>query len=107
MTLKPILERERAVEDVEAASDHYLAQGGSSLAMEFLDAVEQAYSHIAEYPRAAVLREDLSLADLRSRSLRRFPYLVFYVERETRIDVWRVLYAGRDLTAHVSDPDEV
>ena len=35
----------------------------------------------------------------------RDPYLVFYLERETHIDVWRVLHAERDIPAWMKDPD--
>jgi toxin ParE1/3/4 len=41
--------------------------------------------------------QELGLPGLRHRRLRRFPYLVFYVEREDHIDVWRVLHAQRDI----------
>ncbi|MGE3293173.1 MAG: type II toxin-antitoxin system RelE/ParE family toxin [Geminicoccaceae bacterium] len=42
---------------------------------------------------------------LQSWALRRYPYLVFYVERESMIDVWRVLHAARDIPAWMSQQD--
>lgn len=47
---------------------------------------------------------DLSLRGLRSRFVMRYPYLVFYVEREDHIDVWRVLHAMRDIPAWMQEP---
>jgi toxin ParE1/3/4 len=39
------------------------------------------------------------LPGLRFWPLKRYPYFVFYLERETHIDVWRVLHAERDIPA--------
>jgi hypothetical protein len=35
--------------------------------------------------------------------MRRYPYVVFYVEREDRIDVWRVLHTRRDIPARMHE----
>jgi nucleoside-diphosphate-sugar epimerase len=45
------------------------------------------------------------LDDLRAWPLRRYPYLVFYVERQDLLDVWRVLHAQRDIPAWMQKPD--
>ena len=42
---------------------------------------------------------ELDLPGLRSWPLKRYPYLIFYVEREDHIDVWRVLHGERDIPA--------
>jgi hypothetical protein len=49
----------------------------------------------SESPRSA----QLELSGLRVWPLKRFPDLVFYFEREDRIDVVRVLHGKRDLAA--------
>jgi toxin ParE1/3/4 len=36
---------------------------------------------------------------LRTWPLKRFPHLLFYVAGDTRIDVWRLLHASRDIPA--------
>jgi toxin ParE1/3/4 len=33
----------------------------------------------------------------------RFPYLVFYFEREDHIDVWRVMHVRRDIPGWMSE----
>lgn len=38
--------------------------------------------------------------------LARDPHLVFYVEREDCIDVWRVLHGKRDIPAWLQESDE-
>jgi hypothetical protein len=45
------------------------------------------------------------LPGLRHRRLARFPWLVFYVERDDHIDIWRVLDARRDIPTWLDDPD--
>jgi plasmid stabilization system protein ParE len=51
-------------------------------------------------------------ADLRRRTwhpsfwrLKKYPHLVFYVERSDHIDVWRVLHGTRDIPSWMQDPD--
>jgi hypothetical protein len=43
------------------------------------------------------------LPGLRSWPLRRFPYLIFFIEREEHIDVWRMLHDQRDIPAWMQD----
>lgn len=40
---------------------------------------------------------------LRFWKLSDFPYLVFYIERENRIDVLRILHAQRDVEAELNE----
>jgi toxin ParE1/3/4 len=44
------------------------------------------------------------LPGLRFWKLRRFPYLVFYVEQVNSVDVPRVLHAARDIAALLPEP---
>ena len=46
---------------------------------------------------------ELGLPGLRSWALKRYPYLVFYVERTDHVDVWRVLHEDRDIPAWMRD----
>lgn len=41
----------------------------------------------------------LNIPGLRCWPLTRYPYLVFFMEREDHIDVWRVLHGQRDIPA--------
>lgn len=107
MNNKPVVPRARAGRDVDEAVDYYLREAGEKTALEFVDALEQAYLQIALYPATGSMRYafELDLPDLRSWSLRRFPYLVFYVERHDHIDVWRVLHGVRDIPAWLNAPE--
>lgn len=48
---------------------------------------------------------ELGLPDLRSVSLKRYPYLIFYRGQPDHVDVWRVLHAKRDIPQGMQEPD--
>ena len=45
------------------------------------------------------MRTSWTFQTLRFRPVGKFPYLIFYVETEADIDVWRVLHGARDIPA--------
>jgi toxin ParE1/3/4 len=104
---KPVRPRESARRDVEAAVDYYVGEAGADVALGFIDALQTAYRSIADHPAAGSPRyaNQLGLPGLRSRILRRYPYLVFYVERDDHIDVWRVLHALRNIPPWMQEPE--
>ncbi len=108
MTGKPVVLRDRARLDVAEAVEHYLAEAKAGVALAFIDALEEAFRRMAEYPATGSPRyaRALDLPGLRSWVMRGFPYLVFYVEREADIDIWRVLHAARDIPAWLQEPLE-
>ncbi|NRR31286.1 type II toxin-antitoxin system RelE/ParE family toxin [Oxalobacteraceae bacterium] len=99
MKSKLVLPRELANRDVSEIIEHYLNENAPQAGTRFINALEQAYSHIGRYPGTGSSRyaHELNFPGLRSWSLKRFPYLVFYIEREDHVDVWRVLHAERDI----------
>jgi toxin ParE1/3/4 len=103
---KPILPREQARRDVETAIDHYVDEAGPGTALGFIDALQAAYRMIADHPGAGSPRygHELALPGLRSRRLKRYPFLVFYIECADHIDVWRVLHAQRDIPSWMREP---
>ncbi|MDE3795771.1 type II toxin-antitoxin system RelE/ParE family toxin [Sinorhizobium meliloti] len=104
---KSIVPRELARSDVEAAVDYLAREAGSEVALGFIDALEDAYDLIASHPEAGSLRcaYELGLPDLRSVSLKRYPYLIFYRDQPDDVDVWRVLHAKRDIQQGMEEPD--
>lgn len=106
MRAKPVVPREAALRDVDDTLAWYLQQGEPAAALGFIDALEQAYTHIGRHPATGSPRyaHELNLPGLRFWALTRYPHLVFYVEREDHIDVWRVLSGERDLPAWLRDP---
>jgi toxin ParE1/3/4 len=102
--LKPTILRERARRDIEEAAAWYLREAGERTALRFADAVQVALRSISRRPAAGSPRwaVDLDLPGLRSLNLGRFPYFVFYVEREREVDIWRVLHGHRDVPSLIS-----
>lgn len=108
MNTKPVIPREAAHRDVDEAVEYYLAEGSEEAALGFIDALEQAYGHIGRHPATGSPRyaHELDLPGLRAWPLKRYPYLVFYVECADHIDVWRVLHGQRDIPAWMHEPVE-
>jgi len=99
MTRKAVVRRSQAHKDIEQAADHYFAEGGTALELRFIDALHAAVTRIAGNPGIGSPRYAAALAipGLRFWRLTRFPYLIFYVEREDQVDIWRVLHEQRDI----------
>lgn len=97
--VKDVVPREIANRDVDETIDRYLLEASTKVALGFVDELEKAYAHIARHPASGSPRyaHQLGLADLRFWPLGRYPYLVFYIERDESIDVWRVLHTQRDI----------
>jgi toxin ParE1/3/4 len=104
---KPVIPRARADQDVDEAIDYYLSENAPEAALGFIDALEQAYSHISRHPETGSSRYagELNLPGLRFWPLRKYPHLLFYLERTDHIDVWRVLHGSRYIPGWMRDPD--
>ena len=107
MTPKPVIPRERAERDINEAIDYYSSENAPEPALGFIDALEQAYHHIGGHPDTGSSRYagELNLPGLRFWRLKKYPHLVFYVERSSHIDVWRMLHGMRDIPSWMQDPD--
>lgn len=105
MNTRRLIPRDQARRDVEEAVDYYAIEAGPSVALGFIEALEEAYRHVAAHPAAGSPRyaHELNLPGLRSWGLKRSPYLVFYIEQDDHIDVWRVLKAQRDVPAWMQE----
>ena len=101
MTIKPVILRVLAEQDIEQASLHYLTEGGEALALDFIEEAEQAFRRIGRNPAIGSPRYafELGLEGVRAWPLRRFPYLIFYIEQHNSLDVLRVLHGQRDIPA--------
>ncbi|MCC5950508.1 MAG: type II toxin-antitoxin system RelE/ParE family toxin [Acidimicrobiia bacterium] len=93
-----------AEHDIEEAVAYYRSEAGPGTALDFIDALEAATTHLCDDPLIGLLRFafELDIPDLRSWPLQRFPYLVFYVPDDDRIDIWRVLHARRDIPSFLT-----
>jgi toxin ParE1/3/4 len=106
LTAKPVIPRRRAMLDDDEIADYVLESGPEAIALGFVDAPESAYAQIGDHPGIGSLRHsyELELPGLRARMLKGYPYLVFYVERDDHVDVWRILQGSRDIPRLMRDP---
>ena len=96
---KAIELRQRAAGDIDAIIDHYRNEAGEAVALGFVGALETAFGYLGKHPQMGSLRisYELDIPDLRSWPLKGFPYLVFYVDTKTHLDVWRILHTRQDV----------
>lgn len=101
---KPVHLRALAANDIELAVDHYLAEAGADVAAQFIDAIQRDLGRLARQPQLGSLRfaYELGIPDMRAWPVHRFPHVVFYVEQDQRLDVWRVLHERRDIPSHLA-----
>ena len=107
MSKKPVRVREAAHRKAEAAVDHYSREAGLAVALGFVDALQATYRFISDHPGAGSPRYavELAIPGLRSRRLKGFPYLAFYVEHDDFVDVWCLLHAHGDIPAWLQDTE--
>ena len=105
MRARPIVLRDLADRDIEAAVDHYTQEADADVATGFVEELQDGLRAIAEHPGTGSPRyaHELDLPGLRSRKVPRYPYLIFYVEQDDHVDVWRVLHAQRDIPAWLQE----
>lgn len=101
MKSKPVLLRGQAGQDIQNVIEYYRSEGAEKTGLAFIDALQQAFTRIAHHPAIGSPHygHQLDLAGLRHWPVKRFPYLVFYLELDEHVDVWRVLHAESDIPA--------
>ncbi|MEW5688070.1 MAG: type II toxin-antitoxin system RelE/ParE family toxin [Pseudomonadota bacterium] len=107
MSVKPIVLRQAADRDIEAATRFYVREAGRPVALRFLDEIDRALAAIGRTPAIGSPRyaHELATPGLRTRILQRFPFLIFYREENDHIDVWRILHAQRDIPGQWGEGD--
>ena len=108
MTIRKVVPRQKAEQDVDDAIDFYFGEGGADLALRFIDELEAAVAYISAHPDSGSPRyaAELDIPHLRHWSMQRFPYLIFYVLNGDAVDVWRVLHGKRDIAESMQKPAE-
>ena len=105
MKTKPVVTRHRADEDVDLAFEHYLTEAGPDLAEAFIDEYERCVSHLSRFPLSGSprLEHTLAISGIRHWGLRRFPFLIIYVDTDYAVEILRVLHAQTDIPTHLRD----
>lgn len=107
MKTKRVIPRLVAQNDLEQAFDYYLDSADAGVAEEFASDFARTTRLISEFPELGSPRYsfDTGLEEIRFWSMKKFPYLIFYIEAEHHIDVWRVLHSHMDIPEHLNDSD--
>ena len=89
MTPWRVLTTQQADTDINTAIGHYPHQGAAEAAMNLIDALEESKVLLSEHPDLGSTRfaMETRIPELRSLSLPRFPYLVFYTAQGATIRI--------------------
>ena len=101
--MKPSILSAAAEADLLNAHAYYLESAGDKVADDFMQQTETALLHLQSFPGTGSHRyaQISPHAHLRFWTLKRFPYAVFYIERDTVIDIVRVLHQASDIPFHL------
>ncbi|CAN5496391.1 type II toxin-antitoxin system RelE/ParE family toxin [soil metagenome] len=104
---KPVIPRIQAEDDLDRACEHFLSTAGTDWVIDFLLDFDKAIALISQFPGSESPRYgyETGLEGMRYRTMKRFPYLIFYMETEHCIDVWRVMYSSMDIQSELDEPD--
>ena len=103
---KPVVPRVLAENDLDRACDHYMTTSGTDVAVDFLHDFESVVAFVSRFPATGSPRYgyEPSLAGIRFWPMKKFPFLIFYIETEHYIDVWRVMHGNMDIISELQDP---
>jgi toxin ParE1/3/4 len=89
--------------DLLGAHAYYLQVAGDKVADDFMQQADIALLHLQSFPGTGSNRyaHMSPHAHLRFWTLKRFPYAVFYIERDAAIDIVRVLHQASDIPFHL------
>ena len=108
MNPKPIVVRALAQRDIDTILDRYWFDASPQVARAYAVALRQAFQHLSRFPLTGSSRYSRRspLCDLRGWPVQGFPYLVFYVEEEFSVDIYRILHTARDIPSSLREDME-
>lgn len=108
MNARKVILRPRAWQDVEESASYLISEASLDVAVRFTEAVEHLTGMLATMPAMGV---PCFFAHPQLQGLRRHPvagfenWLIFYISRETAVEIVRVLHGARNI-ASILDEDE-
>lgn len=100
----------QADRDIDDAADEYAEAGGLELGLRFLDATEQTWQTLREFPHSGRVYD---WQDERLKGVRRWMvsspfqvYLIFYRVTDDEVQVLRVLHGSRDIPSILVDESD-
>lgn len=108
MNAKPISVRDPASRDIVGILDRYWFDASPQVARAFAVALRQAFQQISQFPSTGSSRygRDTPFPSLRSWPVTGFPFLIFYVEEASSVDIYRILHTARDIPASLRGDTE-
>ena len=91
MSSYPLTIRAEAAADIRNAYDWYQSQQ-PGLGLEFFIEVEIVFDRLRQFPEV----HPIVYRDTRQALLRRFPYVVYYLFEQGRVEILAVFHASRD-----------
>ena len=100
--MKRLTVQRRAMRDLADARAYY-QQEAPHMVSEFALVLDSEFLHLRRHPETGSPRHGLQLGitGLRSWSVKKFPYAIFYMADEARIRVLRVLHQAADIPSHL------
>jgi len=97
--MKRVVQSASARDDARTTVEFYKREAGHDMASRLVDALRECFGQISQWPAIGSSQwgQVVGIADLRSVAVTGFPYVVFYVERDDCVQVWRILHQRRDL----------
>ncbi len=100
-----ILITPKASQDLDEICN-FIAQNNLDTALEFFDAAMQTFSQLAKNPGMGTVYEvsKPELQGLRKWRVKKFDkYIIFYRYSDDLVEIIRIIYAGRDISAILED----
>lgn len=91
-----------ALRDLEKARDHLLEAAGLSVALRFLDSIEDVHIQLSEFPMSGA-SWDFVGPGIRRWTVKGFSYGLFYRFDGERVLILRILHSARDIPATLRD----
>ncbi len=85
---------------------NFIAKNNPDIRLQFLDAARQTFKQLAKTPEIGTIYEvsKPKLQGLRKWRVKRFDkYIIFYCHSDNLVEIIRILYAGRDISAILED----
>jgi toxin ParE1/3/4 len=98
--VKPYVLRPQARDDRRSEVRYYRQQAGAKVAAKLVNALRKALAELERHPAigSPVLGQSLGVAGMRTWPVAGFPLSFWYFERETQLDVARLVGQRQDAT---------
>jgi toxin ParE1/3/4 len=100
--MKRLVLQRRALRDLTDARAYYW-RDAPHMVGEFASTIDAEFLHLRQHPGTGSPRYGflLRMPGLRSWPVKRFPYVIFYLDQGDHLSVLRVLHQAQDIPAHL------